>query len=628
MPVFEALYNALHAVNDRFDADWENRARMEVAFTGLSKRAIDVRISDNGVGLDADNFRSFRTYDSPFKAKRGGKGVGRLSWLKVFDHALVSSVFESDGRFSSRKFKLVLDNDQPIREYELVDVGPSDTGTTVRLISMRPVYAQHVPVTFDTVLRKLVGHFISYLVTPSRPSIIVSSDDENVDLVDFLASREIRLGEENIAVDGTSTVQIEHNLLEKSVVEDPWAHKLFFTAHNRNVLEFDIGTPLGIKTLIERDGGRYVYAGVVSGDLLDETVNSERTAFDLDESVIGQIKAAAIKTVREALAAQVEQVITRQAELTTSVVKKYPRFAYLVENPRTFAEQKVPRNYRTAEQIYQHLAIYDFREHRDIERRVESISKTSEDDGAIQAGVDAILEKLTEQEFSVLADYTVRRKVVLDLLDRRLGYRPDGTMKHEAEEALHSFVLPMRAEAHDVSVEKHNLWIVDDKLTYYEYWASDRALKKTLKDSASSDRPDVLLFGGRTVFHRPGTDQPVVLIEFKRPVRDDYSDDENPFSQIYAYVEEMRGGKVLDRNGAQIQEVTDATPFFCYIVADLTPKLRTWLRIAQINVPLPGGGGFYGYNSEYKAFVQVLSYKYVLKDARLRNEAFFKQLGV
>jgi hypothetical protein len=333
--------------------------------------------------------------------------------------------------------------------------------------------------------------------------------------------------------------------------------------------------------------------------------------------------------VRDALAPQVERVILRQTELTTSVIKKYPRFSYLVDDPRAFAEQKIPRNYRTAEQIYQHLAIYDFREHRDIERKVENLSKTSDDDEeTIQTGVDAVLEKLTEQEFSVLADYTVRRKVVLDLLDRRLGYRPDGTMKHEAEEALHSFVLPMRAEAHDVSVEKHNLWIVDDKLTYYEYWASDRALKKIIQDSESRDRPDVLLFGGRTVFHRPGTDQPVVLIEFKRPVRDDYADEENPFSQIYGYIEEMRGGKVLDRNGAQIQEVSDATPFFCYIIADLTPKLRTWLRIAQINVPLPGGGGFYGYNPEYKAFVQVLSYKYVLKDARLRNEAFFKQLGI
>src|SRR5690606_34791335 len=110
--------------------------------------------------------------------------------------------------------------------------------------------------------------------------------DDSVNLTDVLVSREIKLGEQEISSDDASEIRIEHNLLDKSVIEDPWAHKLFFTAHNRNVLEFDIGTPLGVKTLIERDGGRYVYAGVVAGDLLDETVNSERTAFDLDDAII------------------------------------------------------------------------------------------------------------------------------------------------------------------------------------------------------------------------------------------------------------------------------------------------------------------------------------------------------
>lgn len=90
----------------------------------------------------------------------------------------------------------------------------------------------------------------------------------------------------------------------------------------------------------------------------------------------------------------------------------------------------------------------------------------------------------------------------------------------------------------------------------------------------------------------------------------------------------MRGGAVLDKDGGVIQEVDSKTPFFCYIIADLTPNLRKWLRMAQINVSLPGGAGFYGYNPEYNAFIQALSYKYVLKDARLRNEAFFKRLKI
>ena len=200
-------------------------------------------------------------------------------------------------------------------------------------------------------------------------------------------------------------------------------------------------------------------------------------------------------------------------------------------------------------------------------------------------------------------------------------------MKHHAEEALHKFVVPMRVQNNDVHVDDHNLWIIDDKLTYYEHWASDKQMKKIIKDG-SADRPDVILFSGRTAYHRPGTDQPVVIIEFKKPTRDDYNDDENPFTQIYGYIEELKAGRVLDREGAVIQEVGENTPFFCYIIADLTPRLRSWLKMAQVNVPLPGGSGFYGYNPEYNALIQALSYKYVLKDARLRNEAFFKRLKI
>ena len=41
-------------------------------------------VSDNGEGFHDENIRSFRTLDSEYKAKLGGRGVGRLLWLKAF----------------------------------------------------------------------------------------------------------------------------------------------------------------------------------------------------------------------------------------------------------------------------------------------------------------------------------------------------------------------------------------------------------------------------------------------------------------------------------------------------------------------------------------------------------------
>lgn len=629
IPIFEAVYNSLHAIQDRFGEDWHALGRIHISMNNLDGASPDVEIRDNGIGLNDKNFESFRTYDSDHKAKIGGKGVGRLSWLKVFEGASVTSDYVAeDGAITRRTFTLKLNNEEPISSYNIAVNQSAEPGTSVRLKRMKSEYFRHMPTKKDTILRKLVAHFLPYLVGQSVASITIETSEGSEDLVEVLASKKISLGTNKISVLDESDLEIDHNLLDKGVVEGGASHKLYMAANGRVVAEFDIGLPLGLHTYVERDGQHYVYAGLISGEILDQTVNSERTAFDLDESIVDRIKRMALAEIREILSPQIQRVIQRQTELTKSVVKKYPRFSYLVENPQTFVEEKVPRNFKTAEQIYQQLAIYDYRENRDLERKVDTISRDVGEADPVETGVATLLGRLSAQEFSVLADYTVRRKVLLDLLDKRLGYRPDGTMKHFAEEALHKFVVPMRVTSSDVNIENHNLWIIDDKLAYYEHWASDKQLRRIIRDGDSTNRPDILLFSGRTAFHRPGTDQPVVIVEFKKPARDDYNDEENPFTQIYGYIEELREGSVVDKNGSVIQEVGKETPFFCYIIADLTPKLRNWLRMAQINVPLPGGGGYYGYNRDYNAFVQALSYKYVVKDARLRNEAFFKRLHI
>lgn len=629
VPLWEAVYNALHAIQDRFGEKWANLGKISISLIDLESTNPSIEIRDNGIGLNKENFNSFKTYDSDHKESRGGKGLGRLSWLKVFTEAHVVSHYVQDADLLRRSFTLVLDNEKPLANYSIEVVSGIDPGTVIVLRRMKAAYAKHFPTKFDTIVRKVVAHFLPYLISPVRPTITIEGAADFIELGAYLKEKELALSSIPLTINDEIAIKLEHNLLEKSVVEGKAAHKIYLAAHGRVVTEVDIGLALGLVTYIDRDGHSYAYAGVLSGKIFDDSVNSERTAFDLDAELLEAIKRRTFEAIRDVLSAQIERVIQKQADITKSVIKKYPRYAYLVDDPKDFVVSSVPRNFRTAEQIYQHLAVLDYRDNRDIERKVEVLSKTEpREEDPVETGVAELLGRLTEHEFSVLADYTVRRKIVLDLLEKRLQYKPDGTMRHYSEEALHSFIVPMRVTNKEVHVDKHNLWIVDDKLTYYEYWASDKALKKIVAEHASSDRPDVLLFAGRSAYHRPGTDQPVVIVEFKKPVRTEYDEEENPFVQIYSYIEDLQNGRILDKNGGQIQEVTPNTPFFCYIIADFTPNMRRWIKLAQINVPLPGGGGFYGYNPDYRCFVQALSYKYVLKDARLRNEAFFKQLKI
>ena len=186
----------------------------------------------------------------------------------------------------------------------------------------------------------------------------------------------------------------------------------------------------------------------------------------------------------------------------------------------------------------------------------------------------------------------------------------------------------MKVDSGDIQIDDHNLWLIDDRLAYYEYWASDKRIKDFIEGSESKLRPDVVLFQGAALFQRVGTDQPVVIVEFKRPAREEYTDAENPISQLYDYIRELRSKKVVNKKGVLVTSISEETPFFCYVIADITPKLKQWLDNQQINNPIPGGRGFFGYHPSFRAYIEVVNIENVVKDARLRHEPFFKRMGI
>ena len=82
MPLFEAVSKQLHAVDDRFRRDASTKAliKVEVLRADLAVEkspVIGFIVEDNGIGLDDENFQSFRRLDSRHKIGRGGKGIGR-----------------------------------------------------------------------------------------------------------------------------------------------------------------------------------------------------------------------------------------------------------------------------------------------------------------------------------------------------------------------------------------------------------------------------------------------------------------------------------------------------------------------------------------------------------------------
>jgi hypothetical protein len=110
-------------------------------------------------------------------------------------------------------------------------------------------------------------------------------------------------------------------------------------------------------------------------------------------------------------------------------------------------------------------------------------------------------------------------------------------------------------------------------------------------------------------------------------MRDDYTDEENPLKQVVKTVLEIRSGEALDASGRKIKVASSEIPTNCFIVCDITPKLREQLADWDAT-PTPDGQGFYGYHRTHRLYYEISDYDQVLANAERRNQVLFERLNL
>lgn len=67
----------------------------------------------------------------------------------------------------------------------------------------------------------------------------------------------------------------------------------------------------------------------------------------------------------------------------------------------------------------------------------------------------------------------------------------------------------------DIDYEDHNLWLLDERLVFSHYIASDKVISKDIHKE-----PDIAVFYNEKMFFRNGENvitSPITIVEFKRP---------------------------------------------------------------------------------------------------------------
>lgn len=641
VPLFEAVVNALQAIeagncslgeiNIRVirDGQYEFPALADGATTRRREPIRGFRITDNGLGFTDENYHSFCTSDSQHKAAIGGRGVGRFSWLKAFRSVRIDSTYrDTDRKIKCRNFKFSEEGITDLSEAEASATHHS--GTTISLEDMHDMYQKEIPKNCATIADRLVHHCLVAIRGCRCPvKISINDEEEEVDVrgeVDrLLAAATV----DDVDILGCR-FRMTHIRIHSS---ENSGNRISFLANSREVRTDSLQhlDPHLKSKLQGADGETFWWVSLVEADILDRKVSSERDAFLFDEHssslfpdefsmqrIRASLDPPILRRIEPLLAPERERAV---AQAERYIATKAPEYRHLVAVrrdevaclPADLSDEKLD--------LELHRVNYQFEASlREKGQRLMASENVNE------RMYDEFLSETNAVGKANLAKYVVQRRVILSLLKRSLSLRDSG--KYELEEAIHKIIFPLKTTSDEVPYEKLNLWILDERLAYHAYLASDKELRSIpVLASQDQQRPDIIIFNSPFAFAEQSAPfSAIVIIEFKRPARTDYDDSDNPISQVYDYVRRVRAGAVKDRSGRPLN-VAAHVPFYCYVVCDLTRRLKAIAEDLDLT-QAPDSQGYYGYNSKLVTYIEVLSFDKLVADAEKRNRVLFDKLNL
>lgn len=637
-PLFEAISNAIHSTQAKFNDTVTADGRVIVTInTNRKKENVWATIEDNGSGLDEQNWDAFTTTDTDNKLSIGGKGVGRLLWLDCFQEIHIETVFETSKSLVRRTFDFQLTNDDQITNYRETDATDAlGSSFHVRFEGLRSNgYFAKFPGRDNFIFQHLTSHFLPTFIGGRCPLVTVYVGDEarhypsDIDKI-------VRRKEDGIVLNTEEYGALVLTLMECDKVASAdlkGFHFVHFIAHDRTVHSQCIDGKLGLKYF--GDPPDRVFHAILTGEYLDTNVNQERTTFIFEDAVFERIiNDVCSEPIERFLSGPLARLSSEQREIIDQITESYPSVVF---GDTDELQAKLPSGELSHDAIYGHLSRERFRrDQRQAEKIRAVLSRLKDGTANATSFAETIAEAskaIEDSEQRSLAEYIIRRKVVLDFIEILLQKVRDDTRDsaYQREDVLHSFICPLRVNTMSDGSKKvepassHDLWILDERLTFAQYFSSDVEFSALSSATENDDRPDVLIFDYVHGLRQVDEPSKVLLVEFKRPGRTGYGEEENPQVQVERYVRHLQSGAMKDVKGRPIK-LDERTVFYCFIVADIIGKLDDWTYSWQRTAD--GRGRVYQPRDGFRGSIELVGWDALLDDARSRNQAFFDRAGI
>lgn len=497
----EGITNSIHARANEISVDlWFER--QSGLFGDEVRNVLDqITISDNGEGFTEDNLNYFDEICTDHKDDIGGKGVGRLAFLKYANHVEVHSQLPA---------KLVEFRYTP--DFKLEDVKQTATRgkleTKITISKLKEKINTQVTKLVNSMcddlrlllfLKKQAGQTISITFTHNSKQPFADTFVFSGEQIEALKTRSFEVRGETF-----DCYLFREEAPHKGIVAMLCADQLC-------VEEYQISKRFDICRYLISITSTYLNR---SSNIERQKLEIPKTASDADlvslisrDMLMPRIHEECLALINETAEGDIDAFKAANIE---KLQKYYPFVTAdsLNGDAVMLDADEIVRTYRAQQARREDQLVEDMVEGRKV--NFDDISHLASDD---------------------LARFIVHRALVIDSLAKM--------PRESREHVLHDMILKKHSDGNNI--RENNVWLVDDKFLSYSSIYSDETLAKIVREvgieteSKQQRKPDVAAFFSKDSEGRPNK---LVIIEFKKPGADIF-DNNKALLQCRLYASEL-----------------------------------------------------------------------------------------
>lgn len=577
----EALTNSIHAGGKSIAVDLHfSERQQEISGVAADERRVleQITITDDGEGFTAANLSFFDEICTSHKDSIGGKGVGRLAFLKYAStieirsqlaNELVEFTYTPD--FKPEDVKRRIEPGSPLTCISLRELKEKINTQVAKLVNsicddlrlllfLKHQSGQSIKLTFTHNSRQPFDEYYLFSGDDIKSELDRKFDVNGIEFKCY-GFRDEPPKKGIVAMLCADELCIEEYVISRRF--DVCRHLIFVTSEYFNR-----------RSNMER-----------------QRLELPRTDDDIDmvspisrEKLMPRLHAECMAMIDESAEGDVEQFKT---DNVNKLKKYYPfiKVDSLGGNAALLDAEEVVKTYR-AQQAKKEDQLMD---------ALESGKPVSWDDVSHLASED-------------LARFIVHRALVIDSL---VNMPPNSV-----EDAIHNAILPKKNDGSDI--RENNIWLVDDKFLSYSSIYSDEALATIVKEvgksveSKQQRRPDVAAFFSRDSENHPNK---LVIVEFKKPGADIF-DNNKALIQCRLYASELS------------ERIPTVREVFAFSIVEIDDEFYRDMKqtgfkdVFSLTDRVVYNDFLIGSKSEIPLHLYVLPASVLLKDAKARNRVF------